>query len=81
MEQRDQKKILIYDIADICVACGRPAAPGDMLCGWCREIANGGHPQQKKLVYVIGNAAQKATRNGQKPGKSDGHSGKGKNGH
>lgn len=77
MEQRKQKKILIYDIADICVACGRPAAPGDMLCGWCREIANGGYPRQKKPAYVIGNAAQKAIQDGQQPGETD----KGKDGH
>lgn len=34
----------IYDIADICVACGKPTLPGDMLCPECRRIADGKGP-------------------------------------
>lgn len=30
----------LYDIADICVACGKPSPPGDMLCWECRKNAN-----------------------------------------
>ncbi len=32
---------VIYDITDICVACGKPSPPGDMLCWECRQYANG----------------------------------------
>lgn len=33
-------KKVIYDITDICVACGKPSPPGDMLCWECRKNAN-----------------------------------------
>lgn len=33
-------ELYFYDVAEICVACGKPSLPNDMLCAACRKLAN-----------------------------------------
>lgn len=42
-----------YDIADICVVCGKPSLPGDMLCWGCRKNTN---KDEKWQIQLAGEA-------------------------
>lgn len=41
-------KKVVYNILDICVACGKPTIPGEMLCEECKRVAKGESPVKMK---------------------------------
>lgn len=56
------EKKAIYDIRDICVACGKPTIPGDMLCEECKRLAEDEFYRPTKTDECIKNKSEQQIR-------------------